>query len=981
MSVSNLFKRGGLQWMPDSDSTNAPENALLRCDNLVPDQSGALAVRQGSAKIYSSLNPTGDGDVDALHTVELANGTTYRVAGVDNRIFINGVDQAVTLDGTGDLAIGNDGYQIFMANGTKKKKYDGSSLMEWGITRPVGVATLAAVTSVTKSAAGFDDAESPSTTADEGTKAYTTDAAAAANSAVLLTPSSTTSRAVISRLFTTDQDFFDISGADGSDTDLFDLYVKFEDPQRVEDVTIIFGADNSSTVPFQTDRFEFKFDFRNTISVNIKDPVSEGYDSYNAAIQAQLQSISPTAITGVKTPSSVKSGIKQVGTVKSPTSNIRPAPGVWGHLSVTRGQFKRIGSTTGRGWDTIRGFQVVYKVQNGYTSTVTLADAIMIGGGDRSLTGTFRVVVVAARTTDTYIELSPPSQESAEIHLNHQTLQITIPAAMINNADPKVDQFWLYIFGGFLDGYYRCHISGADPGSGQTIDELTTPDGGNMGDADERARITSWGFTMQANTGSSDIAITLSKSELDILTEDERLEPYTSGPVDNIFAVAGPWNNRMFTLTTEGYVNPSSAKAPSSFNTLQVIDLTKYGDPMWMVKSAAGMVVGMEKDVIFLAGSGDESEDMTTIDLYPQPLNVGNPPVDGMVSVDGNTIIYRSADGLMSLAGTSISAIPMAGTSLVWRGQTRHGYAGLNITTGRFRSAIDNLMLYVLAPNGTSESSKNILRYSFGHGQWSPLTFDQAGNLRSIFKEPDGTLIAGDDTGNVWQLDTGTQDNSQNIAFNMLTPIADGGNPLAYKDPFDLQVHADTGGRPVTANLYKDGSANAAWTGTLTTTAPSVFRFQTDDMGRFLKAQLNLTGSVSQFSLQQYDLTYRMRPQHQVVFDTGYILPSPPGDVVWLQNVEIDAICTNDFTLELYHDDVLKYSVGVTVTPGVRTVYPIPLPRGSQARRPRFIFRTQAADAEGHVGFDCYGVRARVPSGGSQDGSPYLQIYPVGQGS
>ena len=129
MSVSNLFKRGGLQWMPDADSTNAPGTALLRADNLVPDQSGARSVRPGSAKIYNNLNPTGAGDVDALHTAELANGTTYRVAGVDNRIFINGVDQAVALDGTGDLAVGNDGYQIFMANGTKKKKYDGTSLM------------------------------------------------------------------------------------------------------------------------------------------------------------------------------------------------------------------------------------------------------------------------------------------------------------------------------------------------------------------------------------------------------------------------------------------------------------------------------------------------------------------------------------------------------------------------------------------------------------------------------------------------------------------------------------------------------------------------------------------------------------------------------------------------------------------------------------------------------------------------------------
>jgi hypothetical protein len=976
-----LFKGGGLRWSPDSDAVNASDDALLRADNLVPDQTGALALRNGSTRLYTALNAAGAGDVNALHTVELSNGTTYRVAGIDDRIFINGVDQSVTLDGSGDLAIGDDSYQVFMARGTKKKKYDGSVFRNWGITRPVGTPTLAAVAAITKSAAAFDSSESPATAADEGTSTATTDEGGTSNAARLVTPSASTSRAVVTRLFTTDQDFLDISGSEGSETDLFDLYVKFEDPQRVEDVTIIFGADNSSTLPFTTDRFEFKFDFRNTISVNIKDIKSEGFGSYDASVQAQLASINPTSVTGVRTPASVKSGIRAVGSTPSPVSGARPDPNKWGHLSVTRGQFKRIGSTAARGWNTIRGFQVVYKVQNGYTKTATFADAIMIGGGDRSLTGTFRAVVVAARTTSTYIELSPPSTESTEINLNHQTLQVTIPAAMINNADAGVDQFWIYLFGGFLDGYYRCHVSGAVPSSGQTLDELTTPDGSNMGDADERSRITSHGMTMQSGVASSDIAITLSKSELDILTENERLEPYTSGPVDNIMAIAGPWNNRLFTLTTEGYVYPSSNKSPTSFNTLQVLDLTKYGNPLWMKKSAAGIVVGMEKDVVFLAGSGDESADMTTIDLYPQPLNVGNPPVDKMASVDGNMVIYRSADGLMQLAGTSIQAMPLQGTSLLWRGQTRHGVSGLNITTGRFRSAIDNLMYYVLAPETTSTSSQTILRYSFSDQQWSRLTYAQAGNFLSILKEPNGTLIAGDDAGGIWNLDTGTQDQNVDIAARLLTPIADGGNPLAYKDAFDLQLHCNTAGKTGTVNLYKDGSATAGFTGTFSTTINGVYRLQASDLARFLRAQLEITGNFTSFSLQRYSLSYRARPQHSSYLDSGYILPNQPGDIVWLQEVEFDAICSNDFTLELYHDDVLKYSVGVTATTGVRTTYVIPLPRGSQAKRPRLVFKTQGSNAEGHVGFDCYGIRVRVANAGNDNGSPYLPVYPVGQAS
>src|SRR3990167_6596327 len=980
MSVSTLFRKGGLQWLPDSDAVNAPEQALLRADNLVPDQTGALALRQGSAKLHSSLNATGAGDVTAIHTVELANGTTYRVAGIDDRVFINGTDQGVALNGTGDLAIGNDSYQMFMARGTTKKKWDGSSFMNWPISGPEGKVTLAAVAAITKTAADFDSTESPATSADEGTSVEAPDVAGTANAARLVTPSSASSRAVVTRLFTTDQDFFSISGADGSETDLFDVYVKFEDPQFVEDVTVIFGADDSSTLPFVVNRFEYKFDFRSTISVNIKDPNSEGYGSYEAAIRAQLTGVLPKDVSSVRTPVSVKTGVQQIGTVPSPKSGVRPDPNVWGKLSVTRGQFKRIGSTTGRGWDTIRGFQVVYKVRAGYTKTATFSDALFIGGGDRSLTGTFRVVCVAARTTDTYTELSVPSEESEEIHLNHQTLQVTIPAAMINAKDAEVDEFRLYIFGGFLDRYYRAITSAAEPQSGQTLEELTTPDGSDFDDADERSRLTSHGMTMQSGSASSDIILTLpsGKSEMDILTENDALEPYSVAPPDDIVAIAGPWNDRMFLMTAEGYVQPTSQSTPSLCNSLHVLDLTRYGNPLWMAMTASGIVCGMEKDVVFLAGSGDESPDMTTIDLFPQPLNVGNPPIDKSFAVDGNAIVYRSADGLMTLAGSNLAALPSAGNSLLWRSQDRHDVEGLNLTTGRFRMAFDNLMLYVLAPEGDSTSTNVIYRYSFPHQQWSRLVFDQVETFLSIYKEPSGALVAGDSEGNVWQLDTGAQDDSNDVSVNIRWPLVDGGNPLAYKDAFDLQVHANTGGGTATIALYKEGSGSETSSYTFSTTEDTVSRIQASDFGRFLYAQPRLTGSFSQFSLRQFNLTYRARPQHQVYLDSGYILPNKPGDIVWLQEVEVDAICANDFSLILYHDDVEKYRVSVSATVGVRTTYVIPLPRGSQAKRPRIVLKTQAANASGAVGFDVYGIQVRVANSGNENGSPYLNVMPAG---
>lgn len=981
MSVSNLFRKMGLKWTPDADAVNAPDTALLRADNLVPDQIGGLALRAGSTALYTGIQ--GD-DVHSLHTVELSNGTLYRVKGAGARISINGADQGEEFSGSGDIAIGNDGYQIFVARGNTKKKFDGTTFQDWALTKPEGTPTLAAVTAITKSAAAFSGSdastsdETPATTVTEGTRVFVNDQAAVAFGASELTPASTTSRGVLTRLFTSDQDFFNINGVDGSLTDLFDTWVKFEDPYRVSKVTVVFGVGDSSTVPFDTDRFEFVFDINKGEAVNLKDPKAEGASAYEAAVQGILSAIDPQFLGQVNTPSYVKAAIKSVGNEQAPKTKARPDADVWGHLSVTRGQFSRIGSTGTRGWTTVRGFKIIYEVQKGYTTKATFADALVIGGGDRSLTGSFRCVVCAARITDQYTELSPPSGESTLINLNHQSLRITIPAAMLTSKQAQADEYWVYLFGGFLDTYYRFATIAATPQSGQSLEELVNPDGSNFDDADERARLTSHGMTMLAGTGSSDIVLTLVKSELDALTENERLPPYQGGPPDNIVAIAGPWNGRMFTLTSDGYVRPSSNRSPSNFNTIYALDLTKYGNPLWLLKTASGVYAGMEKDVVFVAGSGDETAEQTTIDLYPQPMNVGNPPVDACAYADGNSVIYRSADGLMILSGSNLTAMPTEGTSLLWRGQARHGVNALNITTGRFRSAVDNLMYYMLAPEGTNTSGNVIYRFSFAEKQWSRLVFDQVSQFKSIFKEPSGALVAGDAAGNVWQLDVGTQDGTNNILIDALTPITDGGQPFAQKDAFDLQLHCDTGGNTGTVTLYSEGDTTNETVFEFSASGPQVFRINASSFGTFLKAQLRISGAFSTFALQNLNLTYRVRPQHSMYLDTGYIMPTEPGDIVWMHEAEVDMIAAADVTFSLYLDDAEFYSANIPVTTGIRKPYLVPLPRDAKGFRPRIVLATTATNAVGAVGFECYQIRVRTRTSGNQGGLQYNTVFPVG---
>jgi hypothetical protein len=397
-----------------------------------------------------------------------------------------------------------------------------------------------------------------------------------------------------------------------------------------------------------------------------------------------------------------------------------------------------------------------------------------------------------------------------------------------------------------------------------------------------------------------------------------------------------------------------------------------------MVKTSSGIHCGCEKDVVFLAGTGDEDADRVVIDLYPHPLNIGTPPFDRAFFVDGNSVLYRSTDGLIMLASQGLTHIPDDGIRLLWRGQDRHGVSALNIQTGRFRLTVDGKIMYALAPEGaTTEGTQVVYRLDLGKGQWSRLLYPNA--LLSILTEPNGTVIAGTNDGKVLELDYGTgDDNSVKPTVTIWTPYSDGGNPLVRKDGLDLQFHCDTNGNTATVEVYKDGSASSTTSYTLSTTIPQAYRLQAEDIGAFIRAQLKLTGTFDEFQLSMLDMTYRVRPQHMTYLDTGYVIADDPADIVWLQEVEIDANSPSNLVLQTYLDDRLWDTQTVSVTANVRSVYRVPLPRGSKSRRPRLVVKTSAADGAGEVGFDPYFVRVRTRDSGNQSGNRFKTIWPVG---
>ena len=66
--MQNLLSRPIGKWTPDADEVGAPEGVLLRADNTVPDETGARALRAGSAPLYEGFQ---EQRVESLYGTEI----------------------------------------------------------------------------------------------------------------------------------------------------------------------------------------------------------------------------------------------------------------------------------------------------------------------------------------------------------------------------------------------------------------------------------------------------------------------------------------------------------------------------------------------------------------------------------------------------------------------------------------------------------------------------------------------------------------------------------------------------------------------------------------------------------------------------------------------------------------------------------------------------------------------------------------------
>lgn len=831
------FARG---WVPDADPVNGPVDGLLRADNLTLDELGVLGLRLGSTVIGTAL---ADQDVHSLFTAVL-NSRRYRLAGAGSSVYANGASIASSVAGSDDIAFGSHQGQVLFARSTSKKKYNGTTVRSWGIPMTGAKPTIVGVAPDKKVLASGDSAESPAFTVseDDGTGAtFTTGQDGTVNGAIIIKPNATTGRGTISKRFAAAADFTVYDGATvGADEDLLTLYLYVTEPANLLAVDVFVDVNAGSTNPFQDDYYFGSF--TTTAEQILTTPATDvpaAAPAFNGPHATQGPPNNPT--------------VPAVGVAVSRIRNDKPiANAGWTKLAIPRGQMHRVGATAGKDWKTVIGLRIVVTTA---VATPIRVDQVQLEAA--RMLGPYTWYYRLAYNTGVYVALSPASPASDEYTLQSQAATITIPADAAR--DSQANEVWVYRTGGVMPAIFRSKVQTGVSGAGS-------------------------------------IAITDSLSDEDVLTVNVPLDLNDRTPPDNIVAIEGPYFDRTFVLTSDGFLWPSRRLNPDTFSTAQAVRVAAPDEQAYWVKKAfGGLYIGTSRDIYRLSGDGAEFPD-GSIGFDKEPLNIDHPPTGDGLAFDGNVLIYFSDDGWRTLNGGQSQPIARD-TSLLYRGQTRHGIGPVNLS-GRFRAAIGKGQLVAITPESTlTTSSPVIYRHAPVRGAWYRHLYPQ--NFRSIAREPDGTLIAGDASGRVWALDTGTTDGGAGIRVIVWTKADDLDDAFHDKAISNVHLRGDSGGAAMNVSTYVDGSQVASSGIDLVLADTAVVSVL--GLPECRQAQVRLDSTTSGFHLTAIGFTARRVPVAVLAWDSGPVELGGP-DLVWLRGVRLKAHATAPLTVTMTFD-------------------------------------------------------------------------------
>ena len=909
-----------LGWQPNMDAVNAAPNALLRMDNCVLDELGVLALRHGCQKISPPTSGENK-DIHSLFTTAI-DGVRYRFWGAGNSVYVNGVESLTGVAGSGDMSFGAYLDEVFMQRGVDspgtpaRRKYDGTAWRLWGITGGVAPTDVIRKPPDRKVFSTCDEGEAAASgsgfettgSGTEGTIGWAEDwNQSGSNKALELTMDSATFRAMSTKSFPEHQDFTALDGGDeGTDDDRISLHCYITEPSSVVWVTMIVDIDDGS---FANNYYTFSW-------VNEERKKGRTYEELN-----------PNFDVHFRDRDFLRDRVEEFD--KPRHNSFKPDKNSWNYLTTARRHFTRTGEGVTKtingqevtmGWKTVKAIRMVI---TGVADTTVRLDSIELAGGKATpLDGRYkwRCVWVYNNGQKESLSTATDATQEVEILKGAVEVKITNPNHLIyspKDVGANRVSVWLYRMGGVMDGYYRVATAQVTSNIGQTgiLDRM---------------------------------------SDVDAMVLNIQLDIHNEVPPNDSIGIVGPYYDRLFVLT-KTHLYPSRRLAPESFSTKQTL---RIGDGSWQahwIQQASGAIyIGTDKDILALEGTGAEFPD-GTMDFRLKQLNIANPPISRAVARDGNTIIYLASDGWRLFTGHN--SIPIStDIELLFKDRQRHGVYPVNIQdpASRFRAAIAKGQLVIITPekaeqveNYDTESSEVLYRYDFVKQRWyrhpyrvlnppgsESLPYWEKKGWRIIFTEPDGTLLAGDNNGNVWQLDIGYTDDGNAIPFEIWTSTTDNGFPDQPKEATNFRSQFDSGNAAISFTFYKGGTSLPA---AILSATHNGFSWYTEDLstlGEFRQVQIRITGTTQFFRLYDYTIFYLDLPVARVLWDTGEIV-GEEWELFWLREIHIKARAPSDLTVTPYFDGTGSTAKTVTVSADKTTIYQVKIGRGVKGAVPR----------------------------------------------
>lgn len=870
-------------WHPSVDENNCPPSVFPRLDNVLLDDLGILSLRRGISPVSGNAPIVVGGSVHSMFTINM-NDIRYRYAGINDSVWkstsVGSYSQILSgLTGAGDIHFGSDLGQVFIARGHDRYKNDGTNSKQWGVTQVPGTPSVSAIASDGKTFATFDNGESPAWVATEGVIIAAMGFDDTPEGSRLLTAGVQTGKAAMRKVFGAETNFTAYDGGDtGVDEDLVEFYLWMSRPDQMEYAIITFdvnGDEDSEGARFRDDYYYVELTLAEAVSIKLDEKTGledrfdvEAYDRENFVFDLQ-------GVGGGKT--------REGGRIPRATPPAEMNSG-WARYSIPRGRFIRVGSSNNKNWSTVKAIQVEYKatLEKDTTGTPIAAcdvrfDAMrIIGGAHHALTGKYKVLLQARSQHAEYQGKAPSSAFSAEIELRANGLRVQ--ASLPIGFDDQVTTVAAFIMGGTLNSMY---------------------------------------FAKEVPAAHT-ISIDIDLSDRDILILNEKLDPSINNPPIDVRDIAGPFDQRIFILTSDA-IHPSLPNNPDSFSANHVMTLPgKSTTAHWLRSILAEPVLGTSRDIYQIKGDGAISPD-GIINYAFVPMNVP-PPISDFVAQEGNLLIYMAADGPRIFNGTT--SIPLHGNNdMLYQGSAGSGSARYGVSSpnlgsdpGRFRGGIYNNKLWMVTPEGTTDEGSPVVHVlRLGGPRWDRLIYPRG--LQTLYREPDGKVLLGDTSGCIYQLDTleGVGDQVVNVGgtgltyvpipITIYTPKHDNGDPTVLKAAEDLRADLTLNGTltlqavlDATSPSWAIGAAGFA----------SDYQFLTPmEALEYRRIQLKFTGSFYAFKLRSWTATYRDRPMGRAHWDSGYIDLGGVREFVWLRYIKGMALLRGPVTIKVYLDDVL----------------------------------------------------------------------------